>query len=214
MLEMQLSWQQGFSLSRKPAKRLTQRRKRQQRFEFVEEHPQIAYHTRRSPFVTTHSGSLSNSSREHPIIAETHGSYFHRETPEENGSLIDLSVGTLNNGRWIMGEGSPDLETINETTEPHLNPCNTEDQSISWRSPELATSEDNIAGPVPNATAVWALTDIPTALFASITPTIEYSSLTERFKPMLNRCMHLCTYSIFPPLTNNSQTTRSFARSH
>lgn len=195
---MQLSWQQGFSLSRKPAKRPTQRRKRQQRFEFVKEDPQKAYHTRRSPFATTHSGSLSNSSREHPIIAETHGSYFYGEAAEENGSPIDLSVGTLNNGRWMMGEGSPDLETIDKTTEPHLNRCHTENQSISWRSPEFANSEHNIAGPVPNAAAVWALSDIPTPLFASIPPTIEYSSLTERFKPMLNRCMHLCTFNLPP----------------
>lgn len=181
---MQLSWQQGFSLTRKPAKRVTRRRKRQQRFEFVEEDPNIAYHTRRSPFIAAYSGSLSGSSREHPITAEIRGSYSLTETPKEDGSLIDLSIGTsIDNGQRIMDEGSPDLEEINETIEPHLKSCNTEDQSVSWHSPGLATSENNVV-------AVWALTDIPAPLFSSITPSIEYSSLTERFKPILDRCTH------------------------
>ncbi|RDL41498.1 Uncharacterized protein BP5553_01477 [Venustampulla echinocandica] len=170
---MQLSWQQGFSLSTKPAKRRAPRRNRQERFEFVVEHPQRAHRARRSPPVTTftHSGSLSNS-----IIVDTHRAYFQSEAVEENVPHIDPSLETVNDERTISG-----------TTSPHLNSCNSEDQSTSLRSPEPTTCERNVASPVPNAAAVSAMTNIPFPLFTSKPRTIEYSSLTQRFKPILNR---------------------------
>jgi Fungal specific transcription factor domain len=192
MPEMQLSWQQGFSLSRKPAKRPAPRRNRHQRFEFVVERPQRAHRARRSPSATTltHAGSLSNSSREHSIIVDTHRAYFQSEALEENGPSIDPSLGTLNDEQSIRSEGSPDLETIDGTTKPHLNSYNSQDQSTSSCSLEPTTGERNVAGPVSNTAAVSALAKISSPLFTAKPPTIVYSSLTQRFKPILNRCMY------------------------
>jgi hypothetical protein len=192
MPEKQLSWQPGFSLLRKPAKRPGPRRTRQQGFEFVEEHPQREHRARRSPSVNTftHSRCFSNPSREDSIIVDTHIAPFQSGAVEENEPPIDPSLETLNDESSTRSEGFPDLETIDGTNEPHLNSCNSEDQSTSFRLPEAATGERNVAGSGPNAAAVSALTNIPLPLFTSVPPTIEYSSLTQRFGPILNRCMH------------------------
>lgn len=82
MSEKQLSWQLGFSLSRKPAKRTAPRRNAQRGFEFVIEEPQISHRyrrARRSPTQTArvyHAGpprrlstSFSSESR-HPIVPD------------------------------------------------------------------------------------------------------------------------------------------------
>ncbi|KAB8230975.1 transcription factor domain-containing protein [Aspergillus alliaceus] len=202
MPEMQLSWQPGFTLLRKPAKKPAPRRNRQQRFEFVVEHPQRAYRARRSPSVATftHSGSLSNSLREHSIIVDTHR-HFQGEAVEGNEAPIDPPLGTLNVKPPIRGEGSPDLGTIDVTSDPRLNSCNSEDQSPSSRPPKLTIGERNVTGPEPNAAAVSALTNIPSSLFTSVPPAIEYSSLTQRFKPILDRynrefCMIPLTFQL------------------
>jgi hypothetical protein len=196
---MQLTWQPGFSLSRKPAKRPVQHRNRQERFEFVVEHPQRAHRARRSPSATsfTHSKSRSNSFREHSIIVNTHRAYLQSEAVEESEPPIDLSLRTLDDESSIRSAGSPDLETIDGATEPRPNSCNCEYQSTSTRSPDATSGERNITGSGPDSAVVSALTYIPSPLFKSVPPTIEYSSLTQRFRPILNRCMPLVrTYAL------------------
>jgi hypothetical protein len=199
MPEKQLSWQPGFSLLRKPARRPAPRRNRQQGFEFIEEYPQREHRAKCSPSVTTytHSEFLSNPSREDSIIVDTHIAPFQNGTVEENEPPIDPSLETLNDESSTRSERFPDLETIEGTNEPRLNSCNNEDHSTSFHLPEPRTGERNVAGSGPNTAAVSALTNIPLPLFTSIPPTIEYSSLTQRFRPILNRCMHFVyTFSL------------------
>jgi hypothetical protein len=191
MSEKQLSWQPGFSLLRKPAKRTAPRRNRQQGFEFVEEHPQREHRARRSPSVTTftHSGIFSNPSREDSIIVDTHIAPFQSGAVKEIEPPVDPSLEDLNDESSTRREGFPDLETIDGTNEPRLNSCNSKDQSTSFRLPEPTTGGRNVAGSGPNAAAVSALTNIPLPIFTSVPPTVEYSNLTQRFRPILNRCM-------------------------
>lgn len=176
MAEIQLSWQPGFSLVRKPAKRPAPRRNRQQRFEFVVEHPQKAHRARSSSSVTntlTYSRSLSNSSRDHSIILDTHRAYFEKEAVEENVPRIDPSLGALNHKSLTRSERSLNSETVDGRPETRLKSC---------------TSEDQSARPSPQTAAVSTLPNVPSPLFTSIPATIGYSSLTQRFKPILNRC--------------------------
>ncbi|KAI9835126.1 MAG: hypothetical protein M1819_002495 [Sarea resinae] len=189
MPEMQLSWQPGFSLSRKPAKRPVPRRNRRQQLEFVLEHPQRACRGRRSPSVITltQPGALSDSSREHSIIVDTQRASFQSEAVEEHGQPIDPSLGTLNDDSSIRNEGSPDLGTVDASTEPRLSSCHSEDQFACSRAPEPMTGEHTVAGPGPDDAAISALTNSPSPFITSVPPSIEYSSLTQRFKPILNR---------------------------
>lgn len=188
---IQLSWQPGFSLIRKPEKRPAPRRNRQQRFEFVVEHPQRACRTRPALSVTasTYSGSVPNTSREHSIVGDTRA-YIQSEAVEGYGPPSDPSLGTSNHESATSGQRAPDLETADGAAELHLKSCISEDKFASSHSPEHITGERNAASPGPNTMEVSALTSIPSSLFMHIPSTIGYTSLTQRFKPILNRCMH------------------------
>ena len=192
MPEMQLSWQPGFTLLRRPAKRPASRRNRQQRFDFVVEHPQRAHHARRSPSVTTltHSGYHFDVSRENSVTVKIQSASFQTDAAEEDAPVVDLSLETLNDESSIRSDRCPHIETIDGTNEPQQNSCNTQDRVTSSRSPKPTIGESNVGGPGLDATAVLALADILPPSFTSVPPTIDYHSLTQRFKPILNRCMH------------------------
>lgn len=209
MSERQLSWQPGFSLSRKPAKRPAPRRNKQQRFEFVVEYPSqapLAPHAPRVPrarraqsvTVLTHAASLSHSSREDSIMVDIHKAYVHSEAVEDDGPPTEPSLRIVNEKSSIRGEATPNLTTHDGTIGCSLNSHSSEDQSTLWRSPEPTTDERHVAGPVPHTTAFPVWTDITSPIFTSQTSTMEYSSLTQRFQPILNRCMlTCCTHSFF-----------------
>lgn len=205
MPEIQLSWQPGFSLLRKPRKRPVPRRTRQQRFEFIIEQPQRAYRPGCSPSVIpfTSSPSLSDSLRERSIIAETNTTYFQDEAGEQNGSLIIPSVGTLNDEFLIRNEGSHDLEAINSTAEPRPDSYSEDQLSPLYLSEHNPTAgEHNVIDPEPTAINPLAFTGVPSPAFTSVPRTIESNSLTERFKPILRRCMYyeFCAYIHSPRL--------------
>ena len=188
---MHLSWQPGFSLSRKPEKRSAPRRNKQQQFEFVMEDPQRACRARHylSPFAFTHSGTSCDSPRDHSNIADPQTVHYQSEGVEENEPPIEPSLKTLNDELSIMSEGSPELETISGMSNPHLNTCNNQYQSTSSPSPKFTAGEHGAAGPGLNAVAVPALTNNSSPLSIFVPPTIEYSSLTQRYQPVLDRCM-------------------------
>lgn len=137
MPERQLSWQLGFSLSRKPTKRAAPRRNTQQGFEFVMEHPQRSYRRARySPSEIARDNaqpSSSSASREKgsSIVASTYRAHFQSEAVEE---------------------------------EDHEPPIDADPSSFE----ALARAPCPHPPPLP--------------------PTMEYSSLTERFRPILTRC--------------------------
>jgi hypothetical protein len=140
------------------------------------EHPQRACHEKRSP--------------EHPTTVDTPRTYLQRAAVQENEPLIDLSLGTLNDESSILDETSLDFEATGGRIEPRTNSCNNDDQSTSSRSPGPMPGERNIMGAGSDSAVVSALTNVDPSLFTALPSTIEYSSLTQRFKPILNRCMH------------------------
>ncbi|KAF2184547.1 hypothetical protein K469DRAFT_780910 [Zopfia rhizophila CBS 207.26] len=166
MSKMQLSWQPGFSLSRKPVRRSTGRRNRPQQFEFIAEHP-----------------------------------------VRNNGARHSLSVTTFtHSGAPVKPTESPDTETIYGTTEPRLYSCNSEDRCASLRSPGFTTDRQlqifdgsniglgtsyerssQVAAIEPSPAAVLDLPNMPCSPSASVPPTILYSSLSQRFRPILDR---------------------------
>lgn len=168
MPEVQLSWQPGFSLSRKPARRSAPRRSRQQGFEFVAEHPQRIHRKRHSPSINTH------------------GAYSHSKAVESSPSLV-----SVNKESSIRREGgSPNLGLIDGTIEFHPNSCNGEGQPTVLHSPGLTTDKHDVVGPGPNTTASSTLTNRSYPPFMSVPPAVECVSLTQLYSPILERCMH------------------------
>jgi hypothetical protein len=78
---MQLSWQPGFSLSRKPVKKPTARRNKRkasnnaQQFEFIAEYPVENHGARHSPSVTSpmHSGEPDEPTAERQASPDLNG---------------------------------------------------------------------------------------------------------------------------------------------
>ncbi|KAH8676427.1 fungal-specific transcription factor domain-containing protein [Tricladium varicosporioides] len=203
----QLSWQPGFSLSRKPVRRSAPRRNRQQQFEFVVEYPIKDQQAKKSPSITTftRSRSLANSLREHSVISDKLRAYSQGEAVEENGCSADTPPWASTDELLIGGEEIPNLEMIYGTTEPYLNSYNIRNQFSPLCSPEstierhlqldessisLGTSHDRLSQiPTtgPNPAAASALINIICSPSTSVPPTIEYSNLSQRFRPILNR---------------------------
>ena len=126
----------------------------------------------------------------------------------------------------IRSGESPDLESIYGTTETFLYQCNSEDRCASLRLPRSTTHrqlpifEENdtglgasygrssqVAATEPSTVVVSDLLNIPYSPSASVPPSILYNSLSQRFRPILDRCMlnlHLSAPAI-APLTNLRQ---------
>lgn len=234
MPERQLSWQLGFSLSRKPTKRAAPRRNIQQGFEFVMEYPQRSYRRARCSPSETATGNArppsSSSPREtgNSIVATTHRAQFQNELVEEEDheSPIDgypSPFEALENQSPVSSEPSPDQDTTDGTKEVCSSPWQAGGQAGSQaggqasNSPEpMAADERNVGGSSSNAderstgsssqvndvrnvdsssqsaAALTALTRAPYPNPPPLLPVMEYSSLTERFRPILTRCNASC----------------------
>lgn len=212
MSERQLSWQLGFSLSRKPAKRPAPRRNTQQGFEFVMEHPQRSYRRARRSSVETarkhaEPPSSGNSSRErgHSIVASTHKTHYQSGVVEEEDhqkppvGADPSSLEILDNESSLSSEASPDQDTIDGTNEACSSPCQAEGQAVGQaegqasRSLEHTVAEEHtVDGSSPDAGAMTASVSYVCPQSPPLPPTMEYINLTERFRPILTRCNAFC----------------------
>lgn len=175
------------------------------------------YQARHPPSITnfTHSKSLAESSGKQPVILNERRACSQSEAVENDGPFIDALFWAPSGEFLIRSEESLDLGTIDGTAEPRLYSCNSNDQFVSSCLPEftidrqlqifdessvgLGTSFENssqIASIGPCSAAVSALTNIPYSSSTSIPPTTEYGSLSQRFKPILNRCMFSYTFAL------------------
>lgn len=202
MPKTKLSWQPSFSLARKPAKRPAPRRKKKNSFEIVLEHPESRRRARVSPCVTAsiHSGHFSDSLRDPTSIAETPSTWIQSDALEEGRPSIHLALDTLENQTAYDGESVPYLDTAGTPTEPHPDVCEVEHENRNSRSLDLVTNECYVADAGPDTATISAspLTETPTPHLIYVPPTLEYKSLTQRFKPILDRCMHSCAYPSKP----------------
>ncbi|KAL2075862.1 hypothetical protein VTL71DRAFT_805 [Oculimacula yallundae] len=179
MPENQLSWQPGFSLSRKPFKRPAVRRKRQQQFEFVEDHSQKSQ-DKKSP-LTGRTVSPSNYSREYPSRASTLAPDSRSDNPEKCASSDDLS---LEDWSASTSEGPFFSKENRQSSEGNSISYNTEHKSTPTSLALLVHYEGTLMSQV---TGFWASTDNRSFIFSSLPATISFGSLTQRFKPILNR---------------------------
>lgn len=202
MPERQLSWQLGFSLSRKPTKRAAPRRNIQQGFEFVMEYPQRSYRPARCSPSDTATGNArppsSSPSREtgNSIVATTHRAQFQNEIveKEDHESPIDgypSPFEALENQSPVSSELSPDQDTTDGTKEICSSPWQAGGQA-STSPGAMAADERNVDNSSQNAAALTALTRAPYPHPPPLLPAMEYSSLTERFRPILTRCNASC----------------------
>ena len=193
MPEIHLSWQPGYSLFRKPAKRpAAPRRNRRQRFEFVVEHPQRACRAEVSPSPTAFARTESpDSLREHPSTVNARKTCFEREAVKDNRHLNDKPSEPLDVENFGRGEVSLNPQTFDEAIETRLISHNDEDQSTCSLAREFSTGEHRCIRSGPSADLISTFANIPSPLFTVVPLTIEYISLNQRFKPILDRCMHL-----------------------
>lgn len=196
MPEMKLSWQPSFSLARKPAKRPAPRRKKRHTFEIVLEHPEGRRRARGSPSVatSTHLDSPSNVSRVHTIIGGTPEAWDQSQFVEEDRPYPHLPLETSDDEPSYDSEELPCLETAGKFIEPHLNVCNVEHN-------ECYAAD---AGFNALAAPVSVSTNDGTSHLIFVPPTLEFNSLVQRFRPILDRCMHSVQIS-FSTLTDHSR---------
>lgn len=233
---MQLSWQPGFSLSKKPRKRPTARRSkrgalgnadRPQQFEFVAEHPVRNHGARCYSSVTTstqsevpaeHTTNCQASSEPtgtslaltelskntHSVVSDDYGSRCHAETVEEPGPSAEMAFLASGNTSLIT---SGEVSSSGTMSESYSYPYNGEDDRTSVRSPRSITdrrlqvhgwSNNCIVTSYEESSRVAAIEPNPAASdflnmsrssAASLAPSILYNSISQRFRPILDRCM-------------------------
>ncbi|PWY66039.1 hypothetical protein BO94DRAFT_579770 [Aspergillus sclerotioniger CBS 115572] len=213
MSGMQLSWQPGFSLSRKPVKRSRARRTRlgalghadgPQKFEFVAEHPvrsQRGYCGGVEPTLGYEAGSKTDdsslplahcSTTEHPAASDSPGTLFDQAARE-----IISSVGAPHHSlsdSALVGDGGSDLEALYRTTDPYTR--SNAIQCTSLYPPELTNHHmqaseggDMGHGAFCVGAGLAAVSELHIVLRSptSVPPSILYSSLSRRFQPILDR---------------------------
>jgi hypothetical protein len=192
MPERQLSWQPAFSLSRKPVKRAGPRRKnRQNQFEIIIEQPQnnssLTKCFTSAPVIRQRHSVFGNSSRGHSVVGNPQRVGSQRV---ENEPLLGLSPGVLPEESLNSARLSLDLEPSDETAGSRPSSLTTGSHySTSALSPESTAGGHLIACPGSHATAPTVLANTSSPSFTAILSTVEYGSLTERFRPILTRCM-------------------------
>lgn len=157
MPKRELSWQPGYTLSRKPAKRPTRRRNQQHRFEIIVEQPQTVHRDETEQASTTAAQNLGLSQN-----GSLHGASASGESVDYNDLPIDQSL--------EASKSSSGLSHLTEGT------CGPQDVVLS--------------GPDTTPLAALPSTSSPSlALMSPVLSTVQYTSLTERFRPILTQCM-------------------------
>ncbi|EZF33587.1 hypothetical protein H109_01392 [Trichophyton interdigitale MR816] len=196
---MRLSWQPGFSLSRKPARRRKARRvergplrdaEKPQQFEFIFEHSIIEREAADTPSVNRFT--LSGVS----VVPITSGQYQDKGRIEEIARYAETSFETPGNeSSVIQGEEvSHDVESIGKPTESHQYGRNGEnpytgslppESTVNWQLQACKKSTgtfDRMSRPVATGEVVPSCRP-----YASIPPSVLYNGLRQRFDPILER---------------------------
>ena len=240
MPNRQLSWQPGFSLSRKPTRRPTVRRTKQgasgnadrpQQFEFIAEHSlrnKVARHplsvntgpnsgdpielvTRCQATSDPNGNSLlliNYSNNKHSLISDEHGAYAQGEAIKDTEPPGETPLRASSDKSLIETRESPDSKTIYETAELSPYPCNNEGRyallhllgSVVEGQLQIFEGSDidqaafheksrQIAATEPEPMTVSDLSNMTCYPYASIPDSVLYSSLSQRFRPVLDRCM-------------------------
>ncbi|KAK2865163.1 hypothetical protein FQN49_003848 [Arthroderma sp. PD_2] len=157
---MQLSWQPGYSLSRKPVKRSKARPRRRasgdadkpQQFEFIAENPMRSYETLdplsvsavvclNSPFEPTTNRQVKSGTQEGSQCLNKHPESSYPIISDEHGTVEDIRLNTevalelqSNQTLLIGGDESLDLGTINEAIKPRHYLCTSIPQGVLYSS--------------------------------------------------------------------------------
>jgi hypothetical protein len=235
MPEIHLSWQPGFSLSRKPKKRtITRRTKRVapgeanglQQFEFIAEQPARNHEARCPPSapIITHSGAtaesitgylessdpgqslVSSPENRGNAAADEYGARSQGKAVERTETSIDTPSWLLNDESPAMSGEPPHLDTTDGITDPYLWSRNREDEfallytlgSATDTQLQGAVRHDNSFvtsyqrpgqdAAIKPSSAVASSTATPGSPSASVPPSILYNNLSQRFRPILDRC--------------------------
>ena len=225
MPRTQLSWQPGFSLSRKPIRKPAARRTKRgasssesaggsKQFEFIKEVPaSLSCYGRRnhSSATPTHSGAASgliadSETRESSdpnngrLVSDNHRRYFpieNGENDEETEPYVDIPLWTSKDRSLIRSDESADyatelrddryasLRSSGNATDRQLQMSERSDMSLAT-SYARSSQADAIE---LSSSAVFGLPNMAYTPTISIPPSILYSSLSERFRHILDRCM-------------------------
>ena len=147
--------------------------------------------------------SLTNCSKnKHFIVSDEHGAHSQVDPVEEAGPSINTPLWASSDRTLVGSDESPDSETIYGTTDLRPYPCNDEDRCVflideqlqisEWSNIGLGTFYESLsrdAATQPSPAAFADLPNVSRSPSASIPPSILYSSLSQRFSPILDRCM-------------------------
>ena len=232
---MQLSWQPGFSLSRKPVRRTIARRNKRgasgdsngpRQFEFIAEQPVRKHGPRRSLPATTSTRSAApvepttafkarsdpNSTSlsvancleyKHSAVSNEHGAHSQVETVGETGSPVETPLWISSDIALVANDDSPDAKTIYGTTDLRAYPCGSEDECAApIIDGQLSVIEGSDTGPESfyetssrdtalelSPAAIVNLFQVSRSSSTSMPPSIIYTSLSQRFRPILDRCI-------------------------
>lgn len=237
MPDTQLSWQPGFSLSRKPVKKTIARRPKRgtdkfEQFSFIAEHPaRIRGKSHSIPvssssgviipveFTYDHQASSINchigradvdiTRNKKPVVPDQYAAYTRIEALEVYGLSANTPLPSSNDGLSIEFSELNASEMVDATIELHRCSCNilyqdkslrpqiTADRQLQiYRATDTALNASDqlprsVATREPDPAMFLDLHNMPRSSFVSLTSGIQYNSLAQRFKPVLDRCMYM-----------------------
>lgn len=147
--------------------------------------------------------------------SDEHGTHPQDEAVDRAATFIETLLWDSNDTSPRGSCESPCLETIHGMTGLRSYPCNSKEQRASLLLPglvipgpatdeELQISEGNridfsiyyertsqVTDVKPSSAAIQSLPNVSYSPSAFIPPNVLYNSLSQRFKPVLERCMHI-----------------------
>lgn len=203
---MQLSWQPGFSPSKRPVRRSRARRTNigplngQQRFEFIVERPVRKTSSRSerpiqpvsrfeacSEFNGTSSPPVNYRTKKHSVSSCRHGGHCRYMSVKDTEYFIDASLDDLRDKSLVNSCESVDLHTTDGTAERRPSPYNSRSRcqaGHTWSlqsDNQLRIFEESKLGPSMFYEGSSASVSVPSGIL--------YSDLRQRFRPILERCM-------------------------
>lgn len=228
----QLTWQPGYSLSRKPTKRSTVRRTkvgasknadRLQQFEFIAEQPARHHGANDSlPLATsTHieppiepiiNSQISSDNRgASPSLAKFTKDHYSIVSHKRRARCQVVAISGIEPSYETLDWASSDTSRI-ENGEPPNSGTTYETTALR---PYSGWSEDRHAAQLIPGSSVDSQAQISEMnnIDLGIPPSILYNSLSQRFRPVLDRCISTCAHSLLSRPANRSKITGSFAKS-
>lgn len=176
-----LSWQPGYSLSRKPTKRSVARRNKLEQFEFIVEHPRAIGSAEGDPSAAIASQAESHVSPEHFALIQV---------TSDDDCLEQSYSAPSDHQPPIRSANFSDLPAVDSSNTCYLDSDDVIGARNSFTALKSTTCGHNVVAAESEGITDSILTELSTSLVPSIPSTVRFVSLTQRYKPILDRCTY------------------------